>query len=185
MRTPTNSRLPLMFVGVLYLLLAATLIVTADGLPSRVASHFNGAGTADGWMTRANYLAFTLCLAILLPLFLVVGCFLFRYLPARAFNLPNRDYWLAPERRAGTDAHFFRYSLWFACLVILFVIGLHLTILKANSQFPPRLSSPLLFGCLGFFLTGMAIWILKMLWPFLKNPSDSASTEELRQVHGG
>ena len=164
----TNARRLLVFVGAFYFVFALTLISTFERLPERVASHFNASGAADGWMSRGNYLAFIVSLAVFLPGIVVGLCFALRYMPAWTFNLPNRDYWLAPGRRAATNAHFFRQSLWFACLAIAFVIGVHLTIVEANSHFPPRLSLPLLLACLGGFLGGMVIWILKLLWPFLR-----------------
>jgi uncharacterized membrane protein len=185
MRTSTNSRLPLVLVGVLYLILFAALLGSSERLPERVASHFNASGTADGWMSRANYLAFIVSLAVFLPGIVVGLCFALRFMPAWTFNLPNRDYWLAPERRAATNAHFFHQSLWFACLSIAFIIGVHLTTVEANSHFPPRLSTPLLLACIGGFLAGLAIWILKMLWPFLKNRSDTEGSEKLHSVHRG
>jgi uncharacterized membrane protein len=180
-----KTRVPLVLVGVLYLVLFAALLGTFERLPDRVASHFNGAGAPDGWMTRTDYLAFTTGLAIFLPGLVVGLCFALRFMPAWTFNLPNRDYWLAPERRAETFAYFFRHSLWFACLAILFVIGIHLTVVEANNNLPSRLSLPLLLLTAGGFLIGMVVWILKLLWPFLKNRSDTEGTEELHRVHRG
>jgi len=163
-----KTRVPLVLVGILYLVLFAALVGTFEQLPERVASHFGGAGMANGWMTREHYLLFTICLGILLPGFLVALCFALRYLPAWTFNLPNRDYWLAPERRAETNAHFFHHSLWFACLAILFVTGLHLTIVEANTHEPASLSLPLMLATAGGFLIGMLVWILFLLRPFFK-----------------
>jgi hypothetical protein len=174
-----NARTPLILAAVLYLVLFAAIFGTFERLPDPVASHFNGRGVADGWMARSNYLAFTVGLAIFLPGIVVGLCFALRYMPDSTINLPNRKYWLAPERRTQTKAHFFRQSWWFACLAILFVIGVHLTVVEANGQVPPRLSMPLLLVTGGGFLIGMVVWILAMIWPFLKNRSDTEGTEEL------
>ena len=75
-------------------------------LPERVASHFGASGAANGWMTKSQFLM--TYAAILLPaLFLEFGCS--AALPRRrkrSCNLPNKEYWLSPERRAGTFASF-------------------------------------------------------------------------------
>src|SRR2546427_7634657 len=38
-----------------------------------------------------------------------------RFLPVNSINIPNRNYWLAPERRVVTFDFLFRHLLWLAC----------------------------------------------------------------------
>ena len=175
MTTSSNTRAPLALAAVLYLVLFAVLFGTVERLPDPVASHFGGGGVPDGWMGRSSYLTFTVGLAVFLPGLVIALCYALRYMPDSTINVPNREYWLAPERRAQTNAHFFRQSLWFACLAIAFVIGIHFTVVEANTQLPPRLSMPLLLVTAGGFLIGMVLWILKLLWPFLKVPPQTSA----------
>jgi hypothetical protein len=179
-----KTRTPLVLAAVLYLVFFGALLGAFERLPDPVASHFSGRGVPDGWMTRGQYLAFTIGLAIFLPGIVVGLGFALRYMPPWTFNLPNRDYWLAPERRAQTNAHFFRHALWFACLAILFALGIHLTIVEANSQLPPRLSLPLLLLTAGGFLVGILIWILLLLRPFYRRvpPQEAAPPSASRSV---
>ena len=171
----TRAQTVLLF---LYLVFFTTLHFTWGQLPDPVASHFDGRGNPDAWVERQSYVAGMVGLALFLPGIVVGLCFAMRYAPRSTINLPNRDYWLAPERRAETFAFFFRHSLWFACLAILFVIGIHLTVVEANSNLPSRLSLPLLLMTAGGFLIGMVVWILKLLWPFLKLPPPGSSATE-------
>lgn len=86
-------------------LAALGLAVQQHGsLPARVASHFGREGQPDGWMSRDTHtmtqVGITLFIALL---FFALAMFMPR-LPDRFINLPHREYWLAPKRRAETFA---------------------------------------------------------------------------------
>jgi hypothetical protein len=73
-------------------------------LPERVASHFNAAGHPNGWMARDGFVIFYVGMVLLLAfVFLLVSLIIGR-VPPELVNLPNKNYWLAPERRAETAA---------------------------------------------------------------------------------
>ena len=166
-----NVRKPLLLVALPYLAFFITLLLTYDRLPEPLASHFDARGVPNGWTTRATYLAGMIGSAIFLPALVVGLCFAFRYFPDSMINLPNRDFWLAPGRRAETNAHLFHHSFLFACLAILFMLGIHLSLVEANSHQPPRLSLSLIILTGGTFLVGVIAWALLLLWPFLKKVS--------------
>src|SRR5271156_6894280 len=95
-----------MRIALLLLALCAGTYVWVSGaaLPDMVASHFGPSGTANGFMARASYVHFMLVLIVALPLSLGLLPGLLVGLPGVRINLPNRDYWLAPSRRAATIA---------------------------------------------------------------------------------
>ena len=67
-------------------------------LPDTIASHFDATGRPNGWMSREAFIGVYLGVVLLLT-------FIFsaiRFVPASLWNLPNKEYWLAPERRAQT-----------------------------------------------------------------------------------
>jgi serine/threonine-protein kinase len=163
-----NVRKPLLLVAFPYLVLFFTLFLTYESLPDPLATHFNGRGIPDDWSNRVNYLLGMAGLAIFFPTLIVGLCFALRYFPDAVINVPNRSYWLAPERRPQVNKHFFEHSIWFAGLAILFVFGLHLSLLDANSHQPPRLSLSLLAVTAGGFLIGTLAWTLTLVWPYLK-----------------
>ena len=122
-------------------------------LPLLVASHFGAAGIPNGFMTRASYTAFMLAFVIGLPVVLVlVSSYALKNAGAR-LNLPNRDYWLAPER-AGVTVAFIRAGiLWIGVLLITFLGYVHWLVVLANEIQPPQLSQPWFIGGLvGFFV---------------------------------
>lgn len=71
-------------------------------LPEQVASHFNHLGEPDGWTSKINFMIFeVVLLGFILGLFALIS-FSFEKMPFSLMNLPNKDYWLAPERRSET-----------------------------------------------------------------------------------
>src|ERR1039457_3688581 len=74
-----------------------------------------------------------------------------RFLPDQLYNLPHRDYWLAPARRPETMAYLFRHSLWFASMALCFVIGIHFSIIHANSLAHAQLSTLWVVALAGCF----------------------------------
>jgi len=149
------------------LLLFAVFFLTrsAAALPPLVGSHFDAAGFPNAFMTRGGYTRFVLCLGVLLPAALVALLTLV-YSRAKNIKLPNRDYWLAPERIAGTRARLVGHGVWFGSLLVSMVCCVHWLVLVAYRRMPPQLSNPLFeAGLLTFFLIS-AGWILALLIAF-------------------
>jgi uncharacterized membrane protein len=133
----------------------AAMAATYSRLPEVVASHFNANGAPNGWMPRDSYV-WTMVGVVTFTTALLAGMFaLIRYLPKGMVNLPNRDYWLAPERRAETSRTLGSYGLVMAGLVSLNFMGLQLLVVKANESQPVELSSGVWWILAGFLaITG-------------------------------
>ena len=71
-------------------------------LPPRVASHFDAQGRADGWSTKGEMVGMALVTLVVVAATLAMMWLLAYYAPPSLINLPNKDYWLAPERQADT-----------------------------------------------------------------------------------
>ncbi len=156
---------------VLGLLCAGYLFFIAGSvslLPERVATHFGGRGEADGWMSRSTDLVFFGGLGVGLPLFFMVLSLLTGLMPARFVNLPHREYWLAPERRAQTLAYISRQMIWMSCLMVLFLSGIHYLTILANRATPPHLPMDLLLALTGGFLFGVGAWSIVFIRRFRK-----------------
>jgi serine/threonine-protein kinase len=163
------KRIPAIILGLLYVCFLRVWAWAGAQLPDLVATHFSGSGKPNGWMSRSANQTFMLIFGLAFPLFIVVLCYVTRFLPASTINLPNKDYWLAPERRKETYDYLFGLSLWFACLALGFVMGLMYLIVEANKQAPARLSTAGIFGLTGCFLVGTAIWVLVMFRHFKRD----------------
>src|SRR4051812_45558370 len=80
-------------------------------LPPQVASHFNFAGQPDAWSSKAQFLGMSIALLALVVFMLGLISSVAWYAPAGLINLPNKDYWLAPERETETRSAIVRWGL--------------------------------------------------------------------------
>jgi uncharacterized membrane protein len=101
-------------------------------LPEVVASHFNARGAPNGWQTKS---AFFSVLAGVSVLAAVIGFGIPRFitlLPPEYVNLPNKRYWLAPERNADTMDFLNGYFAWFGCALFAVILATFNFALQAN-----------------------------------------------------
>ena len=161
-----RCRLPAVLLVLLLAACACFILVTSGALPERVASHFDGAGTANGAMTREGYRNFMLLFALGLPLLMIaLIAWLPRLMPNQT-NILNRGYWLAPERRAATFAVLSAYALWLGCLLTIFMGAIHWLLLRANAVNPPRLENTAFLLLLAAFAAVLALWIVMLVRRF-------------------
>jgi len=153
-------------LALLYACFLGYWVWSASQLPERVATHFNGSGDPNGWMSRSTNQMFMLVFGLVFPLLVVLLCYLTRFLPSGLVNIPRRDYWLAPQRRKETSDYLVRHSLWFGCLAVCFVIGIQYSIVQANRLSPPHLSTMILLALVGSFLAGTAGWVVVLFRHF-------------------
>jgi len=148
---------------------AAFIIATAGDLPAQVASHFGRSEEPNAWTPRDTYVAIMVAAATLLPLFLVtVITWLPRIFPG-AVNIPNRDYWLAPEHRERSLAALADFGWAFGCLLALFIVGVHWTVVAANTNVPAQLPARPFQGLIAGFIAAMGIWTVA-LWLRFRRP---------------
>jgi serine/threonine-protein kinase len=162
---PRNT-VPLAILAFTLVVVLAAMFITSQQLPARVASHFNAAGVPDGWTTRSAYMWSMIGMTLGLPAFLLALFGITRNFPDSMINLPNRDYWLAPERRQDTHDSIFRYGIWLAILITALFLGIHLSIVAANSAQPPNLSHGV-WLILGAFFLFMSLWTFFLIRQFL------------------
>jgi uncharacterized membrane protein len=148
----------------LAMLLIAALFVsrTANELPTLVAVHFDETGRPTSFMASQQYTVFALLFAIAMPLALV-AIMTASYSRASQFKLPNRDYWLAPQRIARTRSFLVAHGIWFGSLLVGLMCFMHWLVLDANRHQPPFLSNQLLFVGLVVLLVCMLAWLGTLL----------------------
>jgi len=156
----------------LALVVCAALFVglSCQDLPDIVASHFDASGRANGFMPRRAYTVFMLAIVVGAPLVLAL-------MPMRAFrnprartNLPNRAYWLAPERRAATIDVLSTQAVRFATVVLVFLCYAHWLVVRAHALTPPALSTPRFMAGLVVFLLVTLAWTVALIRRFTHLP---------------
>ncbi|MBL9169959.1 MAG: DUF1648 domain-containing protein [Verrucomicrobiales bacterium] len=161
---PPLVRLILLLVCLLSF--SAYVMTSSADLPSRVATHFDIHGNPDGWMSRDGHVRFMLSFGWLFPLIILGIFFAIRFLPPRLVNMPNRDYWLSPERRGPTCDWLFGHGAWLSILGVAFCAGLHALVLLASRSPRGQLSNSMLLALAGAFIAGLIAWIFGMFRRF-------------------
>ena len=164
-----SDRLPIKFV-LLAACTAAFIWLTSRGLPEVVASHFEADGHANGFMSRGAYVGLMLILDAGLPALLVAITSAALASPTARINLPNRDYWLAPERRGETVSYLRSHMVRFAGVLMIFLSFVHWLVVRANQAQPARLSSSWINAGLAAFVVFALIWTRVLLRRFRKGP---------------
>lgn len=142
-------------------LFGAQLALHYPDLPDRVASHFDASGRADGFMAKGAFVTLMAALAVGdLLLFAGIGWLIGR-LPAGLINMPNKDWWLAPERRAATVAALAAQLHWIGAATQLLLVATFELTARANSGDQAQLSGGFWFVLVGYLLY-VAWWLVRM-----------------------
>jgi len=165
-----NSGLP----KFIYVLMAAVGLLYFSllypRLPDPMASHFNPGGAATAWMPKSAFfmLIAIVTLAAGVPIFLVPRSM--AKLPNNKINLANREYWLAPERRAETMQYLGIQMGWFGCAVLaLLFSGLYIAV-AANQRPEHTFDSGSFYVALGAFFAFILFWLVRLLSHFARVP---------------
>ena len=132
-------------LAILLLLTCASIaffVFFGRDFPPTMAVHFGLGGRANGYMDRVKFIVLGSFLSFMLPTFIVtmVGV-MPRVLPLSMLSLPNKQYWLSPERREQTLDAMLWFGLWLGCLVQGFLMTVDIGIYRANLVQPPVLNA--------------------------------------------
>jgi uncharacterized membrane protein len=144
-------------------------------LPDVVASHFNGHGVANGWQTKSAFFGLLVGVSVLAA---VVGFGIPRIIsamPPELINLPNKRYWLAPERRAETMDFLNSYFVWFGCALFAVILLTINFAIQANLHPDRRPDATPMWFVLAGFLTFAILGTLRMFKRF-GPPSEANSS---------
>ena len=154
--------------AILYLLIGvfvAHIVFYYPNLPENVASHFNSFGEHDGFMSKPNFVIFEgVILLIIIIEFTLLPLFI-KKMPNSLINLPNKAYWLAPERRDATFGIFGNYFEWFSIALLSLFIAVNHLVFQANLT-KQNLSGTSMWLILGAFLVFTIVWLIKFIRQF-------------------
>ena len=148
-------------IGVVAFVLAAALLLWhawthLPELPQRVASHFDASGRPDGWVDRESFARTTWIMnSLLIVLFAGMATAMTR-LPVRLFNLPHREFWLAPARADTTRLTIAGWLLVFGAGLLFFLLFLQHQIVRVNLGLSERTEH--LWIALAVFLAASLGW---------------------------
>jgi serine/threonine-protein kinase len=136
-------------------------------LPEIVAVHFDASGSPNGFATRESCRQLMLWFTLGAPAFIVlVTALIPRLIPPAMINIPNRDYWLAPERAAESVSFLSEQGIWFGCIFLVFLAWVDELLVEANSITPPAFPTGAFLGAMALLFAAIGLWAVRMFRRF-------------------
>jgi hypothetical protein len=167
---PRSLALPVLALLGLTAASLAFFIYNAIDFPQQIAIWFDSAGRPVGWTDRLSFIVTGSAAALMVPVLVVVLAGLMpRIFPGRALYLPNRGYWLAPERRQATLDELLRRAVWLGCLVQAFMFSLCRQMAAASvpGAVPRPGATPVIIAVV--FAAGAVLWSVGLTRRFRKS----------------
>ncbi len=155
-----GARSQAILVVVLALGASVFVYLTSARLPEIAATRFGAGGDPVAFMARGTYRVFMIWLVCAVPLLVA---FLPQFIGARwpqLLNIRNREYWIAPERRAETLASVAARAMLLAAAMIVFLCFTHWLVVQANASPARQLSGVPFLAGLAAFVAFMIGWIV-------------------------
>lgn len=165
-----SLRVPLSVLTALAVLFVAELLYFYPQLPETVASHFDTDGAPNGWMGKTAFVVLMMFVAAIsaAP---TVGVALLLPRMQSGINIPNKEYWLAPERRDETLGLIGASLIWTECAVLALLMVLTHAVCRMNIEGRATLDWPMI-PTLGVFLACVAFVMGRMMFRF-RTPTHS------------
>jgi len=138
-------------------------------LPARVASHFGPSGAPNGWMPRELFVGIYVFVVVLLGAMMLGTAYTLPRTPDNRVNLPHKEYWLAPERRAETYAWLQNFFFWSGIGTFALLFDVFRQALRVNLGAAARLEHPLFD--LALYVLYAVGWVVAMMRRFSKVPA--------------
>jgi uncharacterized membrane protein len=163
-----NTRLPNSIFVLLLVVAAVQLNYYAQRLPDIMGSHFGTSGLASAWQTKVAFFSVELTVIVVATIVSFGVPRLIAAMPASVINLPNKEFWLSPERRAETFLFLRSQMAWFGCALLAFLLFVMELVFRANLQTPPRLNNAAFIPALIAFIAFSAVWTLRLVFHFIR-----------------
>lgn len=169
----TIRRLSLAVFFVLCTICVVQVVWYYPQLPEKVASHFGLSGRPDAWSTKTFFATFYLATTGGCALLFLGISFWMSKIPISLINLPNKAYWLSPERKKKTFDFMFHYFLWFASATLLLLLDMFQQSILVHLGKTESLPHPLL--SLGLYISFTIVWSIGLIVKFGKKGKSQQS----------
>ena len=162
------NKLPL---NIYFILLGFTLMHSAyyyPQLPDWLASHFEGSGKADNWSSKQGFFIVSGVILIFnIGIFVVLPWAMQRFGIVKV-NVPNKAYWLDPERIDEFYVYFRNKMCWFGIVNLLFGLGVMHLVFIANLG-DQILDNRAFLSFLGGYFVFVILWLVSFFWKLGKD----------------
>jgi uncharacterized membrane protein len=171
-----NERIPTFLFLLLVLFAVLQCVHLYPQLPDTVASHFDAHGRPNGWQHKS---AFFIVIGVVILVCTIPAFIIPRRLPYISpdkINLPNKSYWLAPERREETWRFFRVQMAWWGCALLFVLLYAMFLAINANLPSVDHFNSEGMLYALGAFLLFSVIWMIQLVRHFSQLPDSNSSS---------
>ena len=139
----------------------ATLVWAVLQLPDKIATHFGPSGAADGWGTRAGYVAFDVILSAALILGLPMLVTLILAGSGVGLNIPHKEFWLREENRPLLRRRLTGDMLFIGGATGLLLSWIDIEVVRANTLATPAMGASSWIAILLFVVVvvGYTVWM--------------------------
>ncbi|MFA6033441.1 MAG: DUF1648 domain-containing protein [Myxococcota bacterium] len=134
-------------------------------MPPMMASHFGAGGQPNGWMNKESFVAIYVMVLALLNVIPLIGAIIIKKVPRSMINLPNKEYWLAPERIDRTAGMFMSYMEVFSAGITAFMVFVFQLAFRANIE-KTAMDSMVMFIAIGALVAFSIAWSIMMILAF-------------------
>jgi uncharacterized membrane protein len=152
----------------LVLLAVVQAVYYFDKLPDTIATHWGGLGHANAWSTPTQFFTTLFAIeAVCLGWLLIIP--FFPKIPDSQFNLPNKDYWLAPERREKTYESIGCVLLNIGIVTQVMFLAVVQMAIQANFRQPPVLSKGIIYVLVAYLVYTL-FWCVASFRKYSRTP---------------
>lgn len=131
-----------------------------EGMPETIASHFDANGKPDGWSSREGFATMMIALHLFVAtVFGFIGSILPR-IPDSLINVPHKDIWLAPERRAESLTWMTNRLAWMGAVVQALFCAVTQLSLRASGNAEKAMAPWTHWALLAGFFAFMGFWLV-------------------------
>ena len=143
----------------------AQLIFYYPNLGEYVSTHFDVFGRPNGFMRKNTFVIFEFALLALILAETLLIPVMIEKLPPRLLNLPNRDFWLAEDRRASTYDSIRTFFELLGIVMVAFFTVVNQMVFRAN-VLRENLPTWLFLAVVAAFVAFVIGWVIKLARSF-------------------
>lgn len=139
-------------------------------MPEPMASHFDGSGNPNGWSSRRAFFCLYAGLTVMVIFMFRILPSLLRWFPDSLISLPNREYWLASERRQVAFSLITDRLLLFGNGTLIFFVTIAQLVFLANLKNMLRISADAMWCLVIIYVIFTLAWTINIIHRFKTIP---------------